>query len=91
MYLLGDRLLYRDQARNERKVTGFVQLGWGDDRVGPLWGLRRCRDHGHGVIRGSRPQTSSVLGVAYARNGSHYMSAQRTQGTLRPGPRRRSS
>ena len=78
-YALIDKLLYRDPSRPERKLSGFVQAGFGDylvDRFGAYLGTGLTAV---GVLEG-RPTDELGIGLAYARNGSHYMSAQRMQG-----------
>jgi porin len=78
-YALIDKLLYRDPSRPERKLSGFVQAGFGDylvDRFGAYLGTGLTAV---GLLEG-RPTDELGIGLAYARNGSHYMSAQRMQG-----------
>jgi porin len=78
-YLLTDQVLYRDPEQPERKLNGFVQAGIGDyrvDRFGSYLGVGLTAG---GIFTG-RSQDQLGLGLAYARNGSHYLSAQRTQG-----------
>jgi porin len=78
-YVLTDQLLYRDPDYPERKLTGFVQAGLGDyqvDRFGSYLGTGLTVV---GLFEG-RPADELGLGLAYARNGSHYLSAQAMQG-----------
>jgi len=78
-YVLGDKALYRDPDHSSRKLTGFVQVGLGDykvDRFGAYLGTGLTAT---GVLA-SRAEDELGLAVAYARNGSHYMSAQRASG-----------
>ncbi len=78
-YLLADGLLYRDPDLPARKLTGFVQAGWGDERVD-----RFGTYLGSGLtvvgLFANRPADELGLGVAYARNGSHYLAEQQMQG-----------
>jgi porin len=78
-YALGDWLLYRSADQPERKLTGFVQAGLGDSRVDRFGSYLGAGLTAAGVFEG---RATDELGVAlaYARNGSHYMSAQRVQG-----------
>lgn len=78
-YALGDWLLYRNADRAERKLTGFVQAGTGDARVGRFGAYLGTGLTAVGVLEG-RATDELGLALAYARNGSHYTSAQRMQG-----------
>jgi len=78
-YVLTDQLLYRDPVLPERKLTGFVQAGYGDYRVDRFGAYLGTGLTAAGVFEG-RAADELGLALAYARNGSHYMSAQRTQG-----------
>ncbi len=77
-YVLTDQLLYRNPDQPERKVTGFVQAGLGDYRVDRFGAYLGTGLTAVGVFEG-RTADELGLGLAYARNGSHYMSAQRAQ------------
>jgi porin len=78
-YALVDHLLYKDPDRPDRKLSGFVQAGLGDYRVDRFGAYVGAGLSATGVVEG-RPDDQLGLGIAYARNGSHYMTAQRTQG-----------
>jgi porin len=78
-YALGDRLLYRSVDRPERKLTGFVQAGVGDSRVDRFGAYLGAGFTAVGMFEG-RATDELGMALAYARNGSHYMSAQRVQG-----------
>jgi porin len=78
-YALIDKSLYKDPGKPERKLAGFVQAGLGDYRVDRFGGYVGTGLTAVGMIAG-RPNDELGLGLAYARNGSHYMSAQRMQG-----------
>ena len=78
-YVLADQVLYKDPGQHDLKLAGFVQAGVGDyrvDRFGSYLGIGLTTT---GVLKG-RANDELGLGLAYARNGSHYMSAQRMQG-----------
>ena len=78
-YALIDKLLYKDPSKPERKLAGFVQAGLGDYRVDRFGAYLGTGLTAVGVLEG-RPTDELGIGLAYARNGSHYMSAQRMQG-----------
>ena len=78
-YALIDRLLYRNPDRPDQKLTGFVQSGVGDYRVNRFGSYLGAGLTVAGLLEG-RGADELGLGLAYARNGSHYMSAQRMQG-----------
>jgi porin len=78
-YAITDQVLYKNAGAPERKLTGFVQAGFGDDRVDRLGAYLGAGLTAVGVVDG-RPTDELGLALAYARNGSHYMSAQRMQG-----------
>jgi porin len=78
-YLLVDDLLYRDPEQPARKLTGFVQAGWGDERVDRFGAYLGGGLTAVGVFA-NRPADELGLGVAYARNGSHYVAEQQMQG-----------
>jgi porin len=77
-YLLTDQLLYRNPDHPERKLTGFVQAGFGDYRVNRFGAYLGTGLIAVGVLEG-RPTDELGIALAYARNGSHYMSAQPVQ------------
>ena len=77
-YVLTDQLLYRNPNQPDRKLTGFVQAGYGDYRVDRFRAYLGAGLTAMGVFK-SRAADEVGLGLAYARNGSHYMSAQRMQ------------
>jgi porin len=78
-YALTEQLLYSDPERPERKLTGFVQEGYGDYRVDRFGAYVGTGLTAMGLFEG-RAADELGLSLAYARNGSHYMSAQRMQG-----------
>jgi porin len=78
-YVLTDQVLYRDPDQPERKLTGFVQAAYGDSRVDRFGAYLGTGLTAVGVFEG-RAADELGLALAYARNGSHYMSAQRMQG-----------
>jgi porin len=78
-YVLTDQLLYRDPDQPGRKLTGFVQAGLGDYRVDRFGSYLGAGLTAVGLMEGSAADELG-LGIAYARNGSHYMSAQLMQG-----------
>ena len=73
---LTDQLLYRDPDQSGRKLTGFVQAGVGDYRVDRFGAYLGVGLTALGLFEG-RSGDELGLGLAYAHNGSHYMSAQR--------------
>jgi porin len=79
VYAIADKLLYTDPGNPARKLTGFVQAGLGDYRVDQFGTYLGAGLTVPGVIA-SRAADELGLAVACARNGSHYMNAQRTQG-----------
>ncbi len=78
-YALADGLLYRNPDQSDRKLTAFVQAGFGDYRVDRFGAYLGTGLTAMGAFEG-RPADELGIGLAYARNGSHYMSAQRMQG-----------
>jgi porin len=78
-YALVDRLLYKNPDRPEQKLTGFVQSGIGDERVNRFGSYLGAGLTVSGLLEG-RGADEFGLALAYARNGSHYMSLQRMQG-----------
>jgi porin len=80
LYVLADQLLYRDPDQSARKLTGFVQAGLGDDRVDRFGAYLGTGLTAVGLFEG-RASDELGLGLAYSRNGSHYVSAQLMQGS----------
>lgn len=78
-YVLADQLLYRDPDQPARKLTGYVQAGLGDDRVDRFGAYLGTGLTAVGLFEG-RGADELGFGLAYARNGSHYVNAQRMQG-----------
>jgi porin len=78
-YAIADQVLYKNAGPPERKLTGFIQAGFGDDRVDRLGAYLGAGLTAVGVVDG-RSTDELGLALAYARNGSHYMRAQRMQG-----------
>jgi len=78
-YMLIDRLLYKRPDRPDQKLTGFVQAGIGDYRVNRFGSYLGA---GLTLLAPFEGRSADELGIglAYARNGSHYVSAQRMQG-----------
>jgi porin len=79
LYIVADRSLYRDRDYPERRVSGFLQAGVGDHRVNRFGSYVGLGLTAAGVFEG-RSADELGLALAYARNGSHYMNAQRVQG-----------
>ena len=77
-YLLSDQLLYRNSDEPQRKLTGFVQAGYGDYRVDRFGAYLGTGLTAVGVFE-ARAADELGLSLAYARNGSHYISAQLAQ------------
>jgi len=79
LYMLIDRLLYKRPDRPDQKLTGFVQTGISDDRVNRFGSYLGA---GLTLFAPFKDRSADELGIglAYARNGSHYVSAQRMQG-----------
>jgi porin len=78
-YALIDRLLYKNPSRPDQKLSGFVQAGVGDNRVNRFGSYLGAGLTATGVPEG-RIADELGLALAYARNGSHYMSVQQMQG-----------
>ena len=78
-YVIADKSLYKDPGNPDRKLTGFVQAGFGDYRVDRFGAYFGAGVTAAGLFEG-RANDELGLALAYARNGSHYMSAQRMQG-----------
>jgi porin len=69
------RLLYKPPDRPDQKLSGFVQAGIGDHRVNRFGSYLRAGFTLVGLLEG-RSADELGLGLAHARNGSHFMSAQ---------------
>jgi porin len=78
-YVLADRILFKDLDHPEKRLTGFLQGGYGDLRVDRFGSYIGAGLTAVGVIPG-RATDELGLALAYARNGSHYMSSQLMQG-----------
>jgi porin len=78
-YVLTDQLLYRDPDLSARKLTGFVQVGVGDNQVDRFGAYLGVGLTAVGLFEG-RPADEIGLGLAYGQDGSHYLAAQRMQG-----------
>jgi porin len=78
-YALADQLLCRCSDRPDQKLTGFLQVGIGDNRVDRFGSYVGA---GLTVVApfAGRSMDELGLGLAYARNGSHYTNAQEMQG-----------
>lgn len=78
-YLIAEDTVYRDSARPQRRLRGFVQFGVGDPDVS-----RFAQYLGTGLTLSvpfsSRPGDELGIAVARARNGTPYMDAERAQG-----------
>jgi len=78
-YGLVDRVLYKEPGHPEKRIAGFLQVGYGDIRVDRFGSYVGAGLTAVGVVSG-RDSDELGLALAYARNGSHYMSSQRLQG-----------
>ena len=78
-YALVDRLLYKNPAHPEQRLTGFLQAGIGDNRVNRFGSYLGAGLTVTGPFE-ARSTDEIGLGLAYARNGSHYTRAQTAQG-----------
>jgi porin len=79
-YAIGDWTLYRNGDPGPR-VNGFVQSGLGDRRVDRFGAYLGAGITASNFLAG-RPDDEAGIALAHARNGSHYMAAQRD---LTPG------
>jgi porin len=79
IYALADGVLFKKPGDSEKRITGFLQAGYGDFRVDRFGSYLGAGLTATGIIAG-RGTDELGLALAYARNGSHYMSSQRTQG-----------
>ena len=75
-YALADKLLYSEPQNPSRKLSGFLQAGVGDARVNRFGSYIGAGLTAVGPIDG-RPNDELGLAIASARNGGHYMEAQR--------------
>jgi porin len=75
-YVLADALLYRSATQQGRQVNAFAELGFGDARVNRFGFFASC-----GVVFSglhlALQNDELGLGVAIARNGSHFIDLQR--------------
>jgi len=78
-YALVDRVLFKEPGETGKRISGFLQAGYGDFRVNRFGAYLGAGLTAAGMIPG-RDTDELGLALAYARNGSHYMSAQRMQG-----------
>jgi porin len=78
-YALVDRVLFKEPGHPEKRIAGFLQAGYGDDRVNRFGSYIGAGLTAVGMVAG-RDNDELGLAFAYARNGSHYMSSQRMQG-----------
>ena len=72
VYALADATLFRSQSDPGKRVTGFVQLGLGDERVDRFGSYVGAGLVGTGLVP-TRSTDELGLAVAMARNGSHYI------------------
>jgi len=78
-YALVDRLLYKSPDHPDQRLTGFLQVGIGDNRVNRFGSYLGAGLTVTGPFE-ARSTDEIGLGLAYARNGSHYTRAQTAQG-----------
>ena len=74
-----DRLLYKNPDHPEQRFTGFLQAGIGDNRVNRFGSYLGAGLTVTGPFE-ARSADEIGLGLAFARNGSHYTRAQTAQG-----------
>jgi porin len=79
-YVLVDRLLTRSRKENAASVSAFLQLGIGDARVSRFGSYAGAGLAAAGLFAG-RGEDELGIGLASARNGSHYMEQQAQLGT----------
>jgi porin len=79
IYALVDRVLFKESGQPEKRITGFLQGGYGDLRVDRFGSYVGAGLTAVGMLAG-RDTDELGLALAYARNSSHYMSSQRLQG-----------
>jgi porin len=78
-YVLADRVLFEDSDHPEKRLTGFLQGGYGDIRVDRFGSYIGAGLTAVGIIPG-RNTDELGLALADARNGSHYLRSQLLQG-----------
>jgi porin len=78
-YLIAERTLLKSGGDQGSSLVGFVLAGIGDRRVNRFGSYIGAGLTATGYIPG-RPDDQIGAAVAVARNGSHFMSAQRDQG-----------
>jgi porin len=79
-YLLVDRLLTRTRREGAVKASSFLQLGLGDERVNRFGSYVGTGVHVSAFSQ-ARPKDEIAVAIAWARNGSHYMTEQTQLGT----------
>jgi porin len=79
IYALADGVLFKVNGDSDKRITGFLQAGYGDIRIDRFGSYLGGGLTATGIIAG-RDADELGLALAYARNGSHYMSSQRMQG-----------
>jgi porin len=84
IYALVDRVIYKEPGQPEKRITGFLQGGYADFRVDRFGSYIGAGLTAVGIVAG-RDTDELGLALAYARNGSHYMSLQRAQGVPATG------
>jgi porin len=75
-YAVADRVLYRSTEGPRTRVNGFIEAGLGDEHVNRFGSYIGTGLTAAGLLAG-RPNDEAGIGVAYARNGSHFMASQR--------------
>ena len=78
-YLIGERVVYRDDENPARRLKLFAEFGIGDSHVNRFASYTGGGATFSGPITG-RPNDQIGLGVAAAHNGSQYIESQRQQG-----------
>jgi porin len=78
-YALVDRVLFKEPSHPEKRIAGFLQVGYGDIRVDRFGSYIGAGLTAVGTVAG-RDSDELGLAFAYARNGSNYISSQRAQG-----------
>lgn len=79
-YLLADRVLYRAPGEEGGKLAAFIQAGLADPQVNRFGSYIGAGLVATGLVPG-RPNDQLGAAVAIARNGGHFLSAQRDLGT----------
>ena len=80
VYAIADHLFFQGTRDPSQRVTGFLQLGIGDNRVNRFGSYIGAGMAAAGFIPG-RSSDEFGLAVAAARNGAHYVNSQAQQGT----------